>query len=107
MRNITSPPSGLERVADGQGDAVPLLRFFLQLPLPLLRELVELRAAVVFGGSPCGREPARLFEPVQGGEQRPGLHLECAPGDVLDPARDAEAVVLAERECLEVEKVER
>ena len=56
---------------------------------------------------PLGVEPAGAFQALQGRQERPGVDLEHAAGDLLDAPSDAEAVHRLEAERLEDEHVER
>src|SRR5215208_7483774 len=97
---------GLQRERDRECHAPPLGGLGVELPPAGLRERVVLRAAVVLRLAPPGGEPPRLLHPVEGGEEGAGLHDVGPAGDLLDPARDAEAVHFAERERLEDQQVE-
>ena len=89
------------------GAARPLRRLVLELPLAGARERVEPRAARVLRGAPLGVEPAGALQPLERGEQRPGVDLEDAARDLLDAPRDAEAVHRLQAQRLEDEQVER
>src|SRR5436190_2173497 len=75
---------GVEGVRHRQRNAPPVFCFVLDVAPSDLREPVELRAAVVLRVAPGGLEPPFAVEAVERGEQRAGLHLERAFGDLLD-----------------------
>ena len=75
-----------ERLRHRERDAVPLLGGFPELPLPCLRQLVILGAAIVLGRFPLRGEPARFLQPVKRREQRSRLDGKGAAGHLLDAA---------------------
>src|SRR5206468_4308002 len=75
-------------------DTAPTLAFDFELLRTSLGQAVVFRAAIVFGVSPIGGNPTFLFHAVQRGKERAGLHDKSAAGDLLDPARDSQAVHL-------------
>src|SRR5580704_5310363 len=81
-----------QSLRDGPGNAAPALGFHLQLLQSRLGQAIVFRAAVIFGISPKGRNPAFVFDAVQGGEERAGFNVESATGELLDTARDAESM---------------
>jgi hypothetical protein len=91
---------------DGPGDAAPALRFDFQLLLPGLRQPIIFRAAVVLRFSPKGGNPPFFFHSVEGGEERTGLDIKGAPGDLLDSARDPEPVLFARDQRLEDKQIQ-
>src|SRR5262245_292204 len=97
----------LQQTRDGGCPAVPVCGLRLELLLPRARERIELRAARVLGVAPLGVAPAGPFQPLQRDEQRAGIHAEHAARDLLDTARDAEAVHRLEAQRLENQHVER
>src|SRR3954451_23227509 len=109
IRDITGtlglPHAGMgscfQRTSHREGNSVPLHRFLPQLSSSRPAECVVLRATVVFGRLPDRRQPACLLESVQGGKERPRLHDERPVRYLFDAARNAEAVELSGRECLE------
>src|SRR5689334_5822587 len=68
---------------------------------------VELGFAVVFGGAPLGFDQALLFEPIEGGIQRPFLHFQHVIGELMKAGGDAVAVIGSRAQALEDEQVER
>src|SRR5688572_11955140 len=103
---IASLRSGLEGQRHGHRDPPPLLGLGLELLPAGPAQPVVLRAPPVLGLAPGRLQPACLLHAVQRREERPRLHLEGAAGDLLEPARDAEPVHLAERERLQDQQVE-
>src|SRR5215471_14146658 len=69
-------------------------------------EAVKLGAAVVFRGSPFGREQPLEFEAVESGIECALLDLERAAGDLADAQEDAVAVESAEGDGFEDQDVE-
>ena len=69
-------------------------------------ERVELGAAAGFGGLPFGRDPARLFELVQGGVQRAVADLQDVAGDLLEALGYGPGVQRLEGENLEKKEVQ-
>jgi hypothetical protein len=99
--------SGGDGGGDGPGDELPARRFRVEVAAARLGELVELRPAVVFRLAPLGLQPALLFEAVERGKERTGLDVEGAAGDLRDSARDAKAVIGAQRKRAQNQQIER
>src|SRR2546422_261863 len=99
-------PSRFQCARDGQRDLIPVRGFFVQLSPSGTGEGVVLGPSVVLGGLPFGREPARLLQAMEGGEEGARLHGEGAARDLLDAARDAEPVEGAGRQGLQDEEIE-
>ena len=55
---------------------------------------------------PRGVQPAGALQALQRGQQRAGIDLEGAAGDLLDAARDAEAVQGRQAQRLEDQQVQ-
>ena len=90
----------------GSGKACPALGFGIEALLALVGELVELGAAVVFGGSPAGFEQAAEFESMEGGVERAFFDLEQLLGGLVDPLGDRVAVKRAAGEGFEDEHLQ-
>ena len=56
-------------------------------------ECVVFRAAIVFGSTPAGFDPASTFEAVEGGIQRALLNLENVAGNLLNALGDGPTVL--------------
>src|ERR1700730_16971933 len=67
---------------------------------------VELRAAVVLGRLPLGRDPASLFQLVQRGIERAIADLEDVTGHLLEALADRPAVKRLEREDFQNQEVQ-
>src|SRR6185436_17497993 len=73
----------------------------------LARQRVELRLAVVLGGTPFGLDKSLLFQPIQRRIQRPFLNPEHIVRELMEPRGDAVPVVRGGGEALQDEQVER
>src|SRR5579872_1273892 len=65
-----------ENAADGLYQLVPPAGLLVELFLARRRQTVVAGFAVVFRGPPKGRDPAAIFETVQGGKEGPVLYLQ-------------------------------
>jgi hypothetical protein len=74
------------------GDALPLLLFFRKLPVPRLRQFVELRLAIVLGAAPGRGDEALLLEAVQSRVEGPLIDLQHVAGNLLNAQRNAPPV---------------
>src|SRR4029079_18220964 len=97
---------GLQNSRDRCRAPGPVCRFGLELPPATACERVVLRAPRIRGVATLGVEPPGSLEPCQRGQQRPGIDLEHSARDLLDPARDAEAMHGFEAERLENQHVQ-
>jgi hypothetical protein len=97
----------LQRPGNRYNDPVPLRGLFPKLLAARSCQRVVLRAPIILGRLPSRIELTRLFEAMQGGEQRTWLNDERAARDLFDPTRDAETVQLRSGEGLEDQQVER
>ena len=75
---------GFHDLRNGAGQAAPVPGFGFELFPALPGERIILGVAAGFGFAPLGREPAALFEAVQGGIERALLHLEDVARDLLN-----------------------
>jgi hypothetical protein len=78
----------------------------LEVTAARLRELVELRPAIVFRLPPFGLQPALLLETMKRGKEGAGLDVERPASDLGDPARYAKAVIGPERERPQNQQIE-
>src|SRR6266851_9128225 len=62
---------------EDRGRPLPVAGFSLHLLPACARQAVILRAAVVLGNTPVGRDEALLFELQQGGVDRPVVHAQA------------------------------
>src|ERR1700679_1401191 len=104
---ITALLRCLQCIGHGGDDLLPLLGFLAELALAGFGEAIKLGAAIVLGLAPEGGEPAGLLQAMQGGEGRAGFDLKCAAGDLVNAARDTEAMQLTRLERLEDEQIKR
>ena len=81
-----------QKAREDRGRLIPLARGTLDSFPAGPRQLVELRAAVVVGGAPLGRDRAFLFELEQGRIERAVVDGEQVAAGLLDPAGDAVAM---------------
>jgi hypothetical protein len=84
-----------QSLSDSPGNATPSFGFRFELVPSRLGQAVVFRAAVIFGVSPEGGDPALFFHSVQRGKQRAWFNNKCPACDLLDSARDSQAVHLA------------
>src|SRR5664279_2210545 len=98
---------GSQRRGDRDRYAAPVFRLFAQLPLAGLGEPVIFGSPVVLRLPPSRREPAGLLHAVERREERAGLHVEGAFGDLPNAVRHPQPVHLAEHQRAEDEQVER
>src|SRR5262245_6021648 len=89
---------GSQHARDRASHSFPVLGFHRELPFAALGQAVELRLAVVLGRAPLGRNPALLFEPVERRIERTLVDAEHVLRDLLQPLRDAPAVLGTEPE---------
>src|SRR5687768_16194637 len=89
---------GVENPADGADDFFPARRLRDQLFAAGGGQPVVLRLAVVLGGAPERRDPAAVFQPMQGRVEGPMLDLEHVLRTALDGVRDGMAVRRADHE---------
>src|SRR5215472_9047956 len=93
---------------EDRGRLVPLARFTLDLLSAGTSQLIELRLAVVVGDAPRRLDVALLFELQQCRIERAVVDEQLVSAGLLDPARDAVAVLWPERfECLQNHQRER
>ena len=85
-------PSRREKGGDQIGGLVPFARFARELLPPRGGERIELRAAIVLGLAPLGRDESLLLELEQGGVERAVVERQAVLARFLDAARDAVAV---------------
>src|SRR5206468_8801130 len=97
----------VQQARDGGRPAAPVSRLDLELLAAGAREAVVLRSARILRRTPLSVEPPRALEPVEGGEQRAWIDLKHVACDLLDPARNPEAVQRLQAQRLEDEHVER
>src|SRR6185437_1180334 len=89
-------PSGLEHTPDGAAQPSPFRGLFRQ-PLPSLsRQAIEPRPAVVLRQAPARRHPATILQTLQRWIQRSVLDQQLLARGLLDRARDALPVLLAQ-----------
>src|SRR5690242_3332164 len=85
------PPSGLAFGSQKPGEdfrrLVPFLGLFAQLPLSGLRQLVELRAPVVFRAAPSRADIALLFQLQKSRVKRSVIQRESIPAGLLNAPR--------------------
>src|SRR5215813_9591492 len=77
---------------NGCNPALPIRSFKLELLPACARERVKPGAARILGLAPLGIEPSCTLQTLQRGQERAGVDLKHAAGDLLDPPGDAEAV---------------
>src|SRR3954463_2134073 len=97
---------GFQQARNRGRTPMPVRRFSVELFPAGACEGIELRAAGVWRLPPFRIEPAGALETLQGGEERSGIHFEHAARDLLDAARDAEAVHRLEAEGLQDQHVQ-
>src|ERR1017187_953739 len=97
---------GLENQRHGGGEPVPIRRFGLELLASQTRQRIEFCFAAGFGFAPLGLQPSALFEAVEGGIERPLLHLQDVARDLLDALRDAVPMRRFERHDFQDQHVE-
>src|SRR3990172_3917191 len=85
----------------------PPIRLGVELPASGGGDFVETGPAPTRGLGPRRAEPAGALHPVQGREQRPRLDLEDVPGDLLDPAGNAEPVQRTGTDSAKNEQLQR
>jgi len=95
-----------EDVADRLRVLQPLRRFLPEVRLTGRREVVVARAAIVLGDAPHGADESSLLETIERLIERAIDELEVAPGGLLEPIGDLEAVHRAPAERLEHEDIE-
>jgi len=81
-----------QSLGDSPGNAAPSLGLGFELLPSGLGQAVVFRAAVVLGVSPKGGNPAFFLHSVQCGKERAWLDNKSAAGDLLDSARDSQAM---------------
>src|SRR6267143_1729905 len=84
-----------QSLRDSPRNAAPALGFDLELLRSSFGQAVVFCAAIIFGVSPKGGNPALFLHSMQGGKERAWLNDKRAAGDLLDPARDSQSVHLA------------
>src|ERR1700733_8469916 len=78
-----------------------------ELLVSALGQLEVLGAAIVVGGAPARFDPAAALEPMKGSIERSMLDTEDLAGDTLDVLRDGPALLRAQGNLAEDERVER
>src|SRR6266704_5098677 len=94
-------------LSDSPRNAAPSPSFDFELLPSGLGQPVVFSAAVVFGVFPEGRNPTLVFHSVQSGKERARLNIKRAPCNLLDSARDSQAVHLASDKRLQDQQVQR
>ena len=83
------------KARDRGGNAFPVFSFGGELLLPGAGDGVKLRAAIIFGKSPLGADPAALFKAQQSRVESSLIHAQKIVGKLFDSACDAVAVLRA------------
>jgi hypothetical protein len=86
---------------NGRSQAMPILRFFVELTPAEPGERIEFGAAIIFRGFPGGFDPALLFQLVQRGIQRAVTHLQNISRNLLQPLANGEAIERLKRQDLQ------
>ena len=84
-----------ESLRDGPRNTAPPIGFDFELLPARLGQAVVFRAAIVFGVSPKRGNPAFFFHAVKGRKKGAGLNDKSSARDLLDSARDSQAVHFA------------
>src|SRR5215470_16581037 len=77
---------------NGRGPALPLRSLKMKLLPAGARERVKPGAARILGLAPLGIQPSCALQALQRGQERAGIDLKHAAGDLLDPPGDAKAM---------------
>src|SRR6266849_7758328 len=94
-RHVLTPLRRFQRLSNSPRNAAPSLGLDFELLPSRLGQAVVFGAAVVLGVSPKGGNPTLFLHSVQGGKERAWLNNKSAACDLLDPARDSQAVHFA------------
>src|SRR6185295_19774393 len=86
---------------------LPILLFDDELFPTRARQLVELRALVVFRNVPLRLDPPALLESVQSGIQRSFLDLKSVPRNLCDALTDSVTMESAKRKSFEDQHIQR
>ena len=86
-----------QHAANHTGNALPVLRFDLELLPAAPGDGIELRLAVVLRRAPLCRDPSLLLQPQQRGVHRALVQLEHVAAHLLDAPRNAEPVQRSQR----------
>jgi hypothetical protein len=84
-----------QSLSDSPRYAAPSLGFNFELLLSSFGQSIIFGAPVVFGISPKRGNPALFLHPVEGGKKRAWLNDKSAAGELLDSARDSQAMHFA------------